>query len=76
MASTNFLTVKTHLSEFKQHSDKDTLSEVSILSFYIRLITNNTHNTISAILKTTALLHPLVTLMANLVLEKQPELWK
>lgn len=29
MASTNFLTVKTHLSEFKSNSDKDTLSEVS-----------------------------------------------
>lgn len=29
MASTNFLTVKTHLSEFKHNSDKDTLSEVS-----------------------------------------------
>ncbi|KAJ8714866.1 hypothetical protein PYW08_004847 [Mythimna loreyi] len=29
MASTNFLTVKTHLSEFKHNSDKDTLSEAS-----------------------------------------------
>ncbi|KAG7312462.1 hypothetical protein JYU34_001973 [Plutella xylostella] len=29
MASTNFLTVKTHLSEFKSNSDKDTLSEAS-----------------------------------------------
>lgn len=29
MASSNFLTVKTHLSEFKSNSDKDTLSEVS-----------------------------------------------
>ncbi|XP_050347500.1 protein bicaudal C isoform X2 [Nymphalis io] len=29
MASTNFLTVKTHLSEFKGNSDKDTMSEAS-----------------------------------------------
>ncbi|XP_028167373.1 protein bicaudal C homolog 1 [Ostrinia furnacalis] len=29
MASSNFLTVKTHLSEFKSNSDKDTLSEAS-----------------------------------------------
>ncbi|KAM3959681.1 protein bicaudal C [Aphomia sociella] len=29
MSSTNFLTVKTHLSEFKNNSDKDTLSEAS-----------------------------------------------
>ncbi|XP_037293126.1 protein bicaudal C isoform X2 [Manduca sexta] len=29
MASTNYLTVKTHLSEFKGNSDKDTLSEAS-----------------------------------------------
>ncbi|XP_049703843.2 protein bicaudal C [Helicoverpa armigera] len=29
MASTNFLTVKTHLSELKHNSDKDTLSEAS-----------------------------------------------
>lgn len=30
MASkSNFLTVKTHLTEFKGNSDKDTLSEVS-----------------------------------------------
>ncbi|CAB3230191.1 unnamed protein product [Arctia plantaginis] len=29
MASSNFLTVKTHLSEFKNNSDKDTLSEAS-----------------------------------------------
>ncbi|CAK1586705.1 unnamed protein product [Parnassius mnemosyne] len=29
MASTNFLTVKTHLSEFKNNSDRDTMSEAS-----------------------------------------------
>ena len=29
MASANFLTVKTHLSDFKSSSDKDTMSEVS-----------------------------------------------
>ncbi|XP_026321181.1 protein bicaudal C homolog 1 [Hyposmocoma kahamanoa] len=29
MASSNFLTVKTHLSEFKNNSDKDTVSEAS-----------------------------------------------
>ncbi|XP_052751164.1 protein bicaudal C homolog 1-A isoform X2 [Galleria mellonella] len=29
MSSTNFLTVKTHLSEFKNNSDKDTVSEAS-----------------------------------------------
>lgn len=32
MASNHFLTVKTHLSEFKNNSDKDTVSEVSIIS--------------------------------------------
>lgn len=29
MASSNFLNVKTHLTEFKGNSDKDTMSEVS-----------------------------------------------
>lgn len=33
MASTNYLTVKTHVSEFKNSSDKDTTSEVSFLEF-------------------------------------------
>lgn len=32
MASNNFLTVKTHLSELKNNCDKDTVSEVTILS--------------------------------------------
>lgn len=29
MATTNFLSVKTHLSDFKSNADKDAMSEVS-----------------------------------------------
>lgn len=44
MASNNFLTVKTHLSEFKNSSDKDTVSEVSIVRIiYIPVVLFITH---------------------------------
>lgn len=42
MASANFLTVKTHLSELKSSSEKDTLSEVSIIfyqGYFFKIIT-------------------------------------
>lgn len=40
MASkSNFLTVKTHLTEFKGNSDKDTMSEVCYFSLIALLIT-------------------------------------
>lgn len=57
MASGNFLTVKTHLSEFKNNSDKDTVSEVSLLQYRYSRVTKKSLSIIalcsyaSAILK-------------------------
>lgn len=36
MASTNYLTVKSHLTEIKNYADRDTLSEVSNIFFLLR----------------------------------------
>lgn len=43
MASGNFLTVKTHLSEFKNNSDKDTVSEVSLLQYRYSRVTKKAY---------------------------------